>query len=40
VRKKAMLLLDKWYIIDTSGTVDDTFAAICLILEELDEKLI
>jgi dTMP kinase len=39
VRKKAMLLLDNWYIIDTSGTIDDTFAAICLLLEELDNKL-
>ena len=38
VRKKAMLLLDNWYIIDTSGTIDDTFASICLILEELDNK--
>ena len=38
VRKKAMLLLENWYIIDTTGSVDDTFAAICLILEELDEN--
>ncbi len=38
VRKKAMLLLDKWYIVDTSGSVDDTFAAICLILNELDKE--
>jgi dTMP kinase len=38
VRKKAMLLLDNWYVIDTSGSVDDTFAAICLILEELDNQ--
>ena len=39
VRKKAMLLLDNWYIIDTSGTVDDTFASICLLLKEIDNKL-
>lgn len=38
VRRKAMLLLHNWYIIDTSGSVDDTFAAICLILQELDKK--
>lgn len=38
VRKKAMLLLDRWYIIDTSGSIDDTFAALCLILADLDKK--
>ena len=38
VRKKAMLLIDKWFIIDTSQSVDDTFAAICLILQDLDNK--
>jgi dTMP kinase len=38
VRKKAMLLLENWYIIDTTGSVDDTFAAICLILDELDNN--
>jgi dTMP kinase len=38
VRRKAMLLLKNWYIIDTSGSVDDTFAAICLILQDLDKK--
>jgi dTMP kinase len=37
VRKKAMLLLKNWYVIDTSGSVDDTFSAIALLLEELDE---
>ena len=39
VRRKAMLLLDNWYIIDTSQSVDDTFSAICLILDDLDHKL-
>jgi dTMP kinase len=38
VRKKAMLLLRKWYVIDTSGSVDDTFIAICSILQDLDNK--
>ena len=37
VRKKAMLLLKNWYVIDTSGSVDDTFSAIALLLEELDK---
>jgi len=32
-----MLLLKNWYVIDTSGSVDDTFSAIALLLEELDE---
>jgi dTMP kinase len=38
VRKKAMLLLKKWYVIDTSRSVDETYTAICVILEELDKK--
>jgi len=37
VRDKAMLLLDHWHIIDTSGSVDDTFIAIRDILEKLDK---
>ena len=37
VRKKAMLLLKNWYVIDTSRSVDDTYAAICVLLEELDK---
>lgn len=37
VRKKAMLLLKNWYVVDTSRSVDDTYAAICVILEELDK---
>lgn len=37
VRKKALLLLEHWYVIDTCRSVDDTFASICLILKELDE---
>jgi dTMP kinase len=38
VRRKAMSLIDNWYIIDTSGTVNDTFSGICLILKDLDKK--
>jgi dTMP kinase len=35
VRDKAMLLLDHWHVIDTSGSVDDTFEQIRVILERL-----
>lgn len=38
VRNKAMLLLDHWNVIDTSGSVDDTFDQILVILKKLDKK--
>jgi dTMP kinase len=39
IRKKALLLTDKWFIIDTSGSVEDTFNKIKRTLIKLDENI-
>jgi len=36
VRSKALFLVKKWHIIDTSGSIDDTFLKIEKILDRLD----
>ncbi len=36
VRKKALLLVDHWHVIDTSGTIDETFHTIQTILKTID----
>lgn len=36
VRRKALALADGWYIIDTSGSVDETFFLITQVLDVLD----
>lgn len=36
VRDKALLLVDHWHVIDTSGAIEDTFQQIKTIVEELD----
>ncbi|MFH1013998.1 MAG: thymidylate kinase [Thermoplasmatota archaeon] len=38
VRDKALLLVDHWHVIDTSGTIEDTFLKMKTILKELDAK--
>ena len=38
VRKKALMLTDKWFIIDTSESVNDTFNDIEQILFKLDSN--
>jgi len=39
VRKKALILVKKWNIIDTSGSVYETFSNIDKILDDFDRKL-
>jgi len=38
VRKKALFLTDGWNIIDTTGTIEETFSYIWNILEKSDSK--
>ena len=38
VRKKALFLAGSWNIIDTSGTVEETFSHIESVLEKIDRK--
>jgi len=38
VRKKALGLVRNWNIIDTSGSVEDTFSRIKKVLDKLDKK--
>jgi len=38
VRKKALLLAENWSIIDTTGTVEETFSHIANLLEKIDGK--
>jgi len=38
VRKKALRLVRNWNIIDTSGSVEDTFSRITTVLNKLDKK--
>jgi len=36
VRKKALFLVKNWYIIDTSGSIEETFSEIQNVLKKLD----
>ncbi len=38
VRKKALFLVKNWYVINTSGSIDDTFSEIEKILDIIEEK--
>jgi thymidylate kinase len=38
VRKKALKLAKKWYIIDTEASIEQTYGRIEKILDELDSK--
>ena len=38
IRYKVLLLTKNWHVIDTKGSVDDTYNKIELILDELDKK--
>ena len=38
VRKKALFLVRSWYVIDASGSIEDTFSRIEKILAELDKE--
>ena len=38
VRNKALMLVGDWFIIDTSGSIKDTFSDIEKILDKLDKK--
>jgi len=38
VRRKSLMLVKKWKIIDTSGNIENTFSNIEDILEDLDKK--
>ena len=38
VRKKALVLVHNWNIIDTSGSAEDTFSRIVAVLNKLDKK--
>ena len=39
VRKKALMVTEKWHVIDTSDTIDATFKEILGILYSLDSKI-
>ncbi|MEF8848529.1 MAG: thymidylate kinase [Candidatus Thermoplasmatota archaeon] len=38
VREKALSLVNDWYIIDTSGSIEETFSIIEKFLDRLDER--
>lgn len=38
VRKKSFMIIKNWNIIDTSGSIEDTYSQIEKILENLDQK--
>ena len=40
VREKALMLTDKWYIIDTNSSIDETYNQIEKILNRLDGNLV
>ncbi|MEF8879130.1 MAG: thymidylate kinase [Candidatus Thermoplasmatota archaeon] len=38
IRKKALPLVDRWYVIDTTGSIEKTFSDIESILDSLDKE--